>query len=95
MNQSRLGAKEKDLEFIRKFDKEKTWLIPTRNGKMAFQAAYNPEAVSGRQANFMREEDRVIGITVKGHSRAYPYYMCDKHHTVNDTLGGERVLVTD
>lgn len=95
MNQSRLAGEEKDLEFIKKFDKGKTWLIPTRNGEMAFQAAYNPGTVSGKEATFMRDEDRVIGITVRGHSRAYPYYMCDKHHTVNDTLGGEHVLITD
>ena len=95
MNYPHMGAENKDLEFIDKFDKGKTWLIPTVQGRQAFVAAYNPEAVPAKDADFMRGEDCVLGVTVKGRSRAYPYWICDKHHTVNDTLAGERVLVTD
>lgn len=90
-----LGAENKDLEFIKKFAKEKVWLAPRLpNGDPIFPAAFNPVTVPGNEATHMRDEDCVIGVTVNGRHRAYPYWISDKYHIVNDTLGGERVLVT-
>ncbi len=90
-----LGAANKDLEFIDKFDKDVVWHAPSLpNGKLIFPAGVNPATVPGKDATHMRNEDCVIGVTVKGQSRAYPYWIADKYHAVNDTVNGEQILIT-
>ncbi len=90
-----LGKANKHLDFVDKFDKEKVYNIPTLpNGKLIFPAGHNPPAVAGSEATHMRDEDCVIGVTVNGRHRAYPYWIGDKFHTINDTLSGEQVLIT-
>ena len=92
---SHLGKANKHLDFVVKFDKEKVYHIPTLpNGKLIFPAGYNPPAVAGSEATHMRNEDCVIGVTVNGRHRAYPYWIGDKFHTINDTLSGEQILIT-
>ena len=95
MQYPHLGAANKDLEFIKKFNKEKVWQAPTFQGRPPFLPGFNLPAVSAREATHMRDEDCVIGVTVKGKSRAYPYWISDKFHTINDTMEGERILVTN
>ncbi len=94
MEHFHLGASSKDLEFLSRFDKEKVNLIATYQGKPVFPAGYTQAAVPGRSAVHMRPEDCVVGLTINGQSRAYPYWIADKYHTINDSIGGERVLVT-
>ncbi len=43
---------------------------------------------------FLSDHDRVIGLMVAGEARAYPISILNWHEVVNDTLGGESVLVT-
>jgi len=54
----------------------------------------NPEVVSADEATFLQPDDRVLGLTVGGESRAYPISMMTFHHVANDELGGLPVLVT-
>ncbi len=54
----------------------------------------NPEVVSADEATFLQPDDRVLGLTVGGESRAYPISMMTFHHVANDILGGLPVLVT-
>ena len=54
----------------------------------------NPEFVSADAATFLKPDDRVLGLTVGGESRAYPISMLTFHHVANDELGGLPVLVT-
>ena len=54
----------------------------------------NPETVSADEATFLQPDDRVLGLTVGGESRAYPISMMTFHHVANDELGGLPVLVT-
>ena len=54
----------------------------------------NPEVVTADAATFLQPEDRVLGLTVGGESRAYPISMMTFHHVANDVLGGLPVLVT-
>lgn len=53
-------------------------------------AALNAE---GREPFLMRG-DRVLGVAVGGAACAYPVSILNWHEVVNDTLGGEAVLVT-
>jgi hypothetical protein len=39
-------------------------------------------------------EDRVIGVTIAGESRAYPLRLMRWHEVVNDVVGGEQIAVT-
>ena len=54
----------------------------------------NPAIVSAEAAAFLQPDDRVLGLTVGGESRAYPISMMTFHHVANDELGGLPVLVT-
>jgi len=63
----------------------------------AFPAIVNPETMSASAADeFLREEELVIGVTIDGHSRAYPINMLTQPHReiFNDTLGGQAIVVT-
>ena len=89
------GAANKDLEFIDKFDIDKIWVAPKLPGdKPIFPTGFNPPVVAGKDADHMRDEDCIIGVTVNGKSRAYPYWIGDKFHSINDTLDGEQILIT-
>ena len=54
----------------------------------------NPEVVAAEAVTFLQPDDRVLGLTVNGESRAYPVNMMTFHHVANDVVGGEPVLVT-
>lgn len=51
-------------------------------------AADNPEVISAAEANWLKDDDIVFGITVNGQSRAYPRRIMEVREMVNDTLGG-------
>jgi hypothetical protein len=42
----------------------------------------------------MTSTTRVIGVAINGEARAYPLWIMNWHEIVNDTLGGEPILVT-
>lgn len=46
-----------------------------------------PEFVTARDAGFIRNEDRVLGITINGISKAYPISILNWHEIVNDSIG--------
>jgi hypothetical protein len=54
----------------------------------------NPKVLPAGQATFLTAEDRVLGITINGESRAYPLRMMTYHHIANDVLGGRPILIT-
>lgn len=53
----------------------------------------DPETRKIDKADHMRPDDVVAGLAVGGDFRAYPWWVLKNHHAVNDTLGGEPVLV--
>ena len=81
-----LGAANKDLEFIDKFDIDKIWVAPKLPGdKPIFPTGFNPPVVTGKGADHMRDEDCIIGVTVNRKSRAYP----DKRYWIAEELLGQ------
>ncbi|HVX84342.1 MAG TPA: DUF3179 domain-containing (seleno)protein [Phycisphaerae bacterium] len=44
--------------------------------------------------NFIVPDDRVIGLTINGETRAYPVHVLNVHEIINDTLGGVPIAVT-
>ena len=47
-----------------------------------------PVAVPAKEAKWVKDGDRVLGVVVKGEARAYPLRILEVHEMVNDTLGG-------
>jgi hypothetical protein len=54
----------------------------------------NPKFVSVRDATFMDDGDRVLGITINGKSKAYPIKILNWHEIVNDSIGETSYTVT-
>jgi hypothetical protein len=55
-------------------------------GMAPFKAIDNPKMVKAADADFMVDDDYVLGVTVNGESRAYPTRFVWFHHAVNDTF---------
>lgn len=53
-----------------------------------------PEFITPGEATFLDADDRVLGVTIDGDSRAYPLRMMTFHHIVNDSFAGRPILVT-
>ena len=64
---------------------------PARDGIPAID---NPRFIKARAASFLRETDRVLGITRNGVSKAYPVAILNWHEIVNDRIGNEPIVVT-
>ena len=63
-------------------------------GRDGIPALNLPEVVPAGAASFFRDEDRVLGLELNGAARAYPLLVLWWHEVVNDTLGGEPVLLS-
>ena len=59
----------------------------------AIPSLTNPD-VGPAAASVMGVDDRVLGLVVGGEARAYPIGVLWWHEVINDTLGGEPVLVS-
>ena len=64
---------------------------PPRDG---IPALSNPKLIAAGDANYLKPTDRVVGITLKGQSRAYPIGILNWHEIVNDNIDGQRFAVT-
>ena len=54
----------------------------------------NPLFIAADETDYFGDEDLVLGVEFAGEVRAYPVRMLRYHHVVNDTVGGEPLLVT-
>ena len=52
------------------------------------------QSIPAGAADYMEDDDQVLGIARDGESRAYPLRILVNHEIVNDTLAGSPVLVT-
>jgi hypothetical protein len=64
---------------------------PPRDG---IPALTNPKYVPATKADFMREEEQVLGVFLNGVARAYPTRILSWHEVVNDRFGELPVLVS-
>jgi hypothetical protein len=53
-----------------------------------------PKFIVAKKADFLKPEDRVIGVNYKGVTRAYPIRILNWHEIVNDKIVGESVAIT-
>jgi len=64
---------------------------PPRDGIPALD---DPKLISASAADFLDPNDRVLGLTLAGESRAYPIAILNWHEIVNDRIGKHPVVVT-
>jgi len=64
---------------------------PPRDGIPALDM---PDVITAAEADYLRDEDRVLGINIRGRARAYPIRILNHHEIVNDVVGGEIITVT-
>jgi hypothetical protein len=63
---------------------------PARDGIPALD---RPATLPAERADWSSDE-RILGVVVAGQARAYPIAILNWHELVNDTLGGEPILVS-
>jgi Protein of unknown function (DUF3179) len=61
----------------------------------AIPALTRPEFLSADQADrLLKRSERVLGVALNGEAKAYPLRILNWHELVNDSLGGQPVLVS-
>ncbi len=45
------------------------------------------------QADYLNGDDRVFGVSINGHHRAYPHRIMNPHEMANDVVGGEQIAL--
>jgi len=54
----------------------------------------DPEFVAADDATYLKDKDRVLGLSINGIAHAYPIRILNYHEIVNDVIGGAAVVVT-
>jgi len=63
--------------------------------KDGIPALFDPEYITVKEADkLMKPEERVLGLTLNGVSRAYPIRIMSWHELVNDEIAGIPYLVS-
>ncbi len=64
--------------------------------KDGIPAILKPKFVSAKKAGreFLKESDRVLGIEMRGMTKAYPIKILNWHEIVNDKIFGKNIIVT-
>lgn len=63
-------------------------------GGPRFRSLDNPKFVPATQADFLKDGDRVLGVSGNGIAKAYPVPMVAWHHIIHDQLGEAPILPT-
>ncbi|MEN8203562.1 MAG: DUF3179 domain-containing protein [Bacteroidota bacterium] len=81
-------------------NKDDSWSIP-RNlvfdggpGKDGIPALTNPEFIPGLEADYLSDDDLVLGFVAGDEARAYPHKILDWHEIINDQIGEVYISVT-
>lgn len=64
---------------------------PARDGIPSIDS---PNFVSAKKADFLKPDDRILGINYEGVQRAYPINILNWHEIVNDNIKGKSVVVS-
>jgi len=62
--------------------------------KDGIPAILKPQFVGPQGADFLLDEDQVIGVEIGGIARAYPIRILNWHEVVNDTIDETPLVVT-
>ena len=83
--------KKSDLPDVGQVDGDpvRTFLRPD-----AIPAIDEPVFVPASEADFMAEDEAVLGVVIDGVARAYSVWHLDRHEIVNDKIGEKAFAVT-
>jgi hypothetical protein len=54
----------------------------------------DPEFVAADDATYLKDKDRVLGLSINGIAHAYPIQILNYHEIVNDIIGGAAIVIT-
>lgn len=63
-------------------------------GRDGIPALLKPRFVPADRADFLRDDDIVMGFAHGDEARAYPIRILNWHELVNDTVGGQKIVVS-
>ena len=79
---------------------QESWSLPLGEvfdggpGKDGIPALEDPEFISAGSADYLSDDDLVIGFVVENEARAYPHDILDWHEIINDQIGDVNIAVT-
>jgi hypothetical protein len=62
--------------------------------KDGIPAILEPKFIQAQNANFLKPDDKVIGVHLGGQAKAYPIRILNWHEVVNDAINGVPIVVT-
>ena len=71
-----------------------TWFARQNHFEWMFNPLPNAAYVRVSEANFVNDNDMVLGIEINGEAVAYPVRQMAYHHVVNDVVGGKPITAT-
>lgn len=71
-----------------------TWLAQQNHFEWMFNPLPNPAYARIGEATFVKDDERVMAVTVNGESVAYPITLMAYHHVLGDTVGGTPIVAT-
>lgn len=70
------------------------WFARQNHFEWMFQPLPNAAYARAGEANFVADNDLVMGIEINGEAVAYPVRQMAYHHVVNDVVGGRPITAT-
>lgn len=68
--------------------------VITAAQRLPYKAVHNPQFISARQASFLHDGDRVIGVTIGKAAKAYPAGILAQHGLVEDSSPDGPIAIT-
>lgn len=86
-----IGVTKKDLPRVSRLEGDKVYSMI---GPDRIPAIDEPEMVRASAADFMQDDELVLGVVRNGEARAYSLWHLDHHEIVNDEMAGEPIAAT-
>ena len=71
-----------------------TWLARQNHFEWMFNPLPNPAYAKLAETTFVKDDERVIAVTLGEESVAYPITLMAYHHVLGDTVGGTPIVCT-
>jgi len=71
-----------------------TWLARQNHFEWMFNPLPNPAYATLANATFVKDDERVMAVTLGEESVAYPIAVMAYHHVLGDTVGGTPIVAT-
>ncbi|CAL2103455.1 conserved exported protein of unknown function [Tenacibaculum sp. 190130A14a] len=69
-------------------------IIDAGPGKDGIPSLDTPVFIDINTQSYLNDDDLIVGITINGKSKAYPYKILNYHEVVNDIVGGSNLTIS-